>query len=37
VDILAQGKNNWERDLLVTDNIEDLWHRLPRMLPKAGA
>lgn len=34
VDILAHSKKNWERDLLVSDNLEDLWNRLGRMLAK---
>lgn len=32
VDILAQGKKNWERDLQVSDNMDDLWNRLSKML-----
>lgn len=34
VDILAQGKPNWERSLQVSDNMDDLWNRLTKMLAR---
>lgn len=32
VDVMADGKKNWERDLHISDNMDDLWNRLSRMI-----
>lgn len=32
VDILVHSKQNWERRMQISDNMDDLWHRLTKML-----
>jgi predicted Rossmann-fold nucleotide-binding protein len=32
VDVMADSKKNWELDLQIADNMDDLWNRLSRMI-----